>query len=834
MTSCKAYVSWVVCRKLRSVRDVRAIAARRRYRVRPSSIATIVVASILSVYRGDPAAQNAPAGWFQDLNAYRAAAGLAPVTENITWSEGAAQHARYTVKTDTFSSTENPGSPWYTPAGAAAAPASIGMVHATSTTTDRSALDRWMRSPFTAIPILNPRLRSVGFGSYREADGGIQMSAWLDIARGIGEMPPGTTFPLTWPVNGAAVPAPFDDCAPGTCGDFPSVTETCPGFVYPMGFPLILQLGPTATAPAVSGSGLVRQSLQPVEHCVFDETTFRHSDASQRTIGQAWLRMNHAVVIIPKSPLAAGIRYTASVTANGTKYEWSFDVTGAGSTPAAGTGDLDGDGLPGSWESAFGLNSGIGTGNDGASGDPDGDGSPNLTDYRENTHPRGFRSRYFAEGATSGFFDMGVALVNPTNEMASVLLRFLLADGTTRSQALSIPALTRRTLRPRELSGLDKAEFSTVIESDMQVIVDRTMTWDADGYGSHAETSIGSPASTWYLAEGATHSGFDLFYLVQNPNRTPVTVHVKYLLLSGPAIEKSYLIAANSRFNIWVNEEARSDPALAALAEAEISAVLTVTSGGPVIVERAMYLASGGRVFGAGHNSAAVTAPALNWFLAEGATGTYFDLFVLLANPNTQDAHVAATYLMPDGTTIQKSYVVAGNTRRTVWVDLEDARLADTAVSTAIAVTNGVPVIVERAMWWPGPTAATWQEAHNSPGATAAGTKWALAEGELGGSRGIETYILIANTSGFAGFARVALLFEDGTTAQRTYNLRPNSRFNVQVATEFPEAAGKQFGAVIESLGAVPAQLVVERATYSNSGGIAWAAGTNALATRLQ
>ncbi len=30
-----------------------------------------------------------------------------------------------------------------------------------------------------------------------------------------------------------------------------------------------------------------------------------------------------------------------------------------------------------------------------------------------------------------------------------------------------------------------------------------------------------------------------------------------------------------------------------------------------------------------------------------------------------------------------------------------------------------------------------------------------------------------------------------------------------------------------------PAQIVVERAMYSNSGGVHWAAGTNALATRL-
>ena len=50
--------------------------------------------------------------------------------------------------------------------------------------------------------------------------------------------------------------------------------------------------------------------------------------------------------------------------------------------------------------------------------------------------------------------------------------------------------------------------------------------------------------------------------------------------------------------------------------------------------------------------------------------------------------------------------------------------------------------------------------------------------------------------------------------------------------------AGLRFGCVVESLvatgGTLPAQIVVERAMYSNAGGVVWAAGTNAAATKLQ
>ncbi len=70
----------------------------------------------------------------------------------------------------------------------------------------------------------------------------------------------------------------------------------------------------------------------------------------------------------------------------------------------------------------------------------------------------------------------------------------------------------------------------------------------------------------------------------------------------------------------------------------DVSAVIESVDGVPIIVERAMYRSNQGRVFNAGHESAGITTPATRWFLAEGATGPYFDLFVLLANPNGVDA----------------------------------------------------------------------------------------------------------------------------------------------------------------------------------------------------
>jgi hypothetical protein len=388
------------------------------------------------------------------------------------------------------------------------------------------------------------------------------------------------------------------------------------------------------------------------------------------------------------------------------------------------------------------------------------------------------------------------------------------------------------------------------VESDGAVLVDRTMTWTrAAGYGAHAERGLVAPALTWYLAEGATHSGFDLFYLLQNANATAAEVTVRFLRPAPAApLERTYTVPARSRFNIWVNRvEAPAGSGALPLASTDVSAVITVNNAQPIIVERAMYLSGHGRFFDAGHESAGVTAPATRWFLAEGATGAFFDLFVLIANPGDTDAVVKLTYLLPDGTHYSRTTDVAANSRSNVWVDLETPDettgqpLANTAVSTTVESVNAAPIIVERAMWWPG-TGGGWYEAHNSPGSTETGVAWGLAEGEVGGPRGEATYVLLANTSAFDGRARVTLYIEDGTTASRTVELTARSRTNVDIGA--PEAFGefgaavqdKRFAVLVESedAGAGLAELVVERAMYATVEGATWAAGTNALATRLR
>src|ERR1019366_10752524 len=113
-----------------------------------------------------PAAAGA---WLNRMNQWRAGSNLPSVTEDVNLSQGDYNHAVYMVKTGLITHSEDPANPYYTAAGNTAAQNSNIFVSSSTGTSDQQAIDWWMGAPFHAMAIMDPRLVTTGFGSYRDS-----------------------------------------------------------------------------------------------------------------------------------------------------------------------------------------------------------------------------------------------------------------------------------------------------------------------------------------------------------------------------------------------------------------------------------------------------------------------------------------------------------------------------------------------------------------------------------------------------------------------------------------------------------------------------------------
>jgi hypothetical protein len=350
-------------------------------------------------------------------------------------------------------------------------------------------------------------------------------------------------------------------------------------------------------------------------------------------------------------------------------------------------------------------------------------------------------------------------------------------------------------------------------------VVERTMFWSATGgqfTSGHTGKGVSTPQTRWYFAEGDA-GVFDTYLLFANPNSSAATISITYLLDDGRTLNGTYSANPTSRLTLYTNDV----PGLSGHA---FSAVITASL--PVTAERSMYLTASGQLWKVGTATGGIGAPSSTWYVSEGATGPFFDEYLLIGNPNQSASTVTIRFLKPSGSPVVQTYTVPAQSRMTLYVD-DVPGLQDTAVSAS--VTASLPVVVERAMYWPG-NWATWYEGHASAAVAQPGTKWALAEGEVGGSSSFMSYVLIANPNGQDASVRVTLLRANGAApVVSTYTVAANSRLTLY---QFPLASGERFGAVVESTNGIT--IVAERSMYWNANGLYWSGGTNETGVRLR
>ncbi len=326
-----------------------------------------------------------------------------------------------------------------------------------------------------------------------------------------------------------------------------------------------------------------------------------------------------------------------------------------------------------------------------------------------------------------------------------------------------------------------------------------------------------------YFAEGS-QGFFDTFVLIGNPQANPVDVTLTFLREGETTVTHTEHMDPFSRKTV-------STATIPELVNRSFGVIVDATL--PVVAERAMYFGSTAtRPWSGGGDAAGATAPSADWYFAEGATGSFFDTFILMMNPEAQnDAHATLRYLLDTGETIEVPKVIPASRRITVNIEAEDdARLRNATMSARL--TSDRPIVAERAVYWPTARrrAAVGRIARH-PGRHRRG----FALGAGGGTHGRTAelpHLHPAGKSQHAGGGRDGgVPAADGLAGPedlpRGGGKPLHDRRDVRSADD-PEQLVHH-----AALDGGRRPIVVERSLYWDGAGLTWSGGSSAVATRL-
>jgi hypothetical protein len=353
---------------------------------------------------------------------------------------------------------------------------------------------------------------------------------------------------------------------------------------------------------------------------------------------------------------------------------------------------------------------------------------------------------YLAEGTTDWGFDTVINIQNPNSSSVTAEVDYQTKSGPKSRDDITLPANSQTVLDPR--GDIGNTDFSTRVncKEGKTICVDRRMTWTGTSALSpegHSSVGVTAPATTWYLPEGSSKWGFECWLLIQNPNSSSVTCNITYMIEGGTARTVAKTVAAGTRATFNMKDDI-----------GEQDASIKVASNLPVIPERAMYRNNRRE----GHDSIGTTAPALDYYLAEGTTNWGFTTYVLVQNPNSSPANVTMTYMTTAGAYVQPTFAMDANSRKTVRVN--DV-LPGMDLSTKVHADR--PIIAERAMYWDN---GTGEACHDSIGMDQAHGSFFLPDGRTSG--GYETWTLVQNPNAVAVNVEVTYMTPGGT-GNRTF-----------------------------------------------------------------
>ena len=151
---------------------------------------------------------------------------------------------------------------------------------------------------------------------------------------------------------------------------------------------------------------------------------------------------------------------------------------------------------------------------------------------------------------------------------------------------------------------LENAAVSTVVESDVAIVSERSMYWpgDASPFGEgHNSAGVMTTSTHWGLAEGRVGGPhqFQTYVLLANPETRAADVTVTFLRENGaPPVVKTYTVPATSRYNIDL-------ATVPELSNESFGVRISVTNDVNIAVERSLYWNANGVFWSGGTNALA-------------------------------------------------------------------------------------------------------------------------------------------------------------------------------------------------------------------------------------
>ncbi len=287
---------------------------------------------------------------------------------------------------------------------------------------------------------------------------------------------------------------------------------------------------------------------------------------------------------------------------------------------------------------------------------------------------------YMPEGSSAHGFETWLTVQNPNAAEATCNITYMIEGETPVVKTKKVPGRTRASFNMADDIGGKDASIE--MASSIPVITERAMYRDSRREG-HESIGAHGGASDFFLAEGTTAWGFTTYLCVQNPNDAEATVTVTYMTPTGPVAQTPFVMPANSRKTIRVND---------VLANSDFST--KVHGSLPIIAERPMYWNNGEGE--ASHDSVGMPKAHVNTYLPDGQTSGGRETFITVQNPHNVAVTVDISYLTPTGTgNVTFSETIPRNSRRTF-------NMADKISGRAAALVScrNNTVIVERSMYW--------------------------------------------------------------------------------------------------------------------------------------